>query len=405
MAFGQSIDQRKQNKRNHIVELFRLNGELSKAQARQLSGYSMDTLISLFKWLEDDGYISLIGRESAQPEENGEKNGKDGRGKGRPAELYRLNGEKEVYIGSTFNQSGIWSTLVGLDGTTIDSRFDELPELADQQELEIRFERHFEAFASENAARLPAIKRVGLSLPGRIDGDRGILIRYNLMPFLKNLDLKSIVERYIPGRPVTVQHNITGLVSMLLEDKELISRHRRILYVSARSGAAHALIQDGRTVLDDGEMGHLAVKSSDKPCRCGRTGCLDTVFSAAEFHRLCPHTSWAQLSRLLADRSPAADALRTVVEPPFLAFAEALMNLTAAFSPDAVVLSGELFSILPNPAAWIGERISSSCAGIVPPWIPTEIIYREAGAECAAEGLCRTLIDQDWPWIQEQSIA
>jgi predicted NBD/HSP70 family sugar kinase len=160
-------------------------------------------------------------------------------GKREAAELYRLNGEKEVYIGSTFNQSGIWSTLVGLDGTTIDSRFDELPELADQQELEIRFERHFEAFASENAARLPAIKRVGLSLPGRIDGDRGILIRYNLMPFLKNLDLKSIVERYIPGRPVTVQHNITGLVSMLLEDKELISRHRRILYVSARSGAAH----------------------------------------------------------------------------------------------------------------------------------------------------------------------
>lgn len=399
MAFGQSIDQRKQNKRNHLVELFRRSGELSKAQARQLSGYSMDTLISLFRGLEEEGYLSPLGKEGA-PEEGAERNG---RGKGRPAELYRLNGEKETYVGVTFNQSGIWSTLVGFDGAAIDTRFDELPALADQRELEERFGRHFEAFASRNAERLPTIRRMGLSLPGRIDADRGILVRYNLMPFLKNLDLKPIVERNIPGRPITVQHNITGLVSILLRDKELITKHRRILYVSARSGAAHALIQDGKIALDDGEMGHLTVKRSDKPCRCGRVGCLDTVFSADEFHRLCPHTSWAQLSRLLADASPAADALRTVVEPPFLALAEAFMNLTAAFSPDAVVLSGELFSILPDPAAWIAGRVFSACGGAPPPWVPAEILYREAGAESAAAGLCLTLIDQDWPWSEERS--
>lgn len=404
MAFGQSIDQRKQNKRNHLVELFRLTGELSKAQARQRSGYSMDTLISLFKTLEEDGYIVPAGRESVA-EETADAGGKEGRGKGRPAELYRLNGEAETYVGATFNQNGIWTTLVGFDGRTLDTLYEELPELRGQEELERRFERHLEAFALRNARLLPTIKRIGLALPGRIDTRRGIMVRYNLMPFLKDLDLKPFVERRIPGRPITVQHNITGLVSILLTDKDLISKHARILYVSARSGAAHALIQDGKIILDDGEMGHLTVKSSDRPCRCGRVGCLDTVFSAAEFHRLCPHTSWSQLSRILADPSPAAEALRAVVEPPFVALAEALMNLTAAFSPDAVVLSGELFSILPDPARWIADRIGSACAGAPPSWIPAEILYREHGAESAAAGVCLTMIEQDWPWSLEQPTA
>jgi predicted NBD/HSP70 family sugar kinase len=386
MAFGQSIDQRKQNKRNHLVALFRERGDLSKAQARQLSGYSMDTLIALFKGLEDDGYIEPVEGTGGS------------RGKGRPAELYRLIHGKELYWGLTFNQSGVWSTLVGFGGEELDARYDELPELSSQAELVDSIDRHVAAFAERNAERLGSLRRIGLSLPGYIDVDAGILVRYNLMPFISNLDLRPIVRRHLPDLPIAVQHNITGLASMLLREKEIIESHRRILYVSARSGAAHALIQDGRIVMHDGEMGHLAVTGSDKPCRCGRIGCLDTLFSAAEFHRLCPHSSWEELSRILGTDSPAAAALWPIVEPPFRAMAEALLDLTAAFSPDLVVLSGELFSILPDPASWVQLRVAEAFSGPTPPWVPSSIEYRKTGAESAALGLCRSLIDEDWAW-------
>jgi predicted NBD/HSP70 family sugar kinase len=409
MAFGQSIDQRKLNKRNHIVELFRLHGDLSKAQVRQLSGYSMDTVISLFKSLEDDGYIGLLKKDPAgeqAPESAGQEGrAQEARSKGRPAELYRLNYEKELYAGVTFNQSGMWSALVSFGGTELDTRFDELPELGDQAEFERRFEQHFAVFVERNRKHLGALRRVGLALPGRIDADCGCLLRYNLMPFINNLDLRPIVNRHLPGVPVSVQHNITGLASMLLREKELISTYRRILYVSARSGAAHALIQDGRIVMDDGEMGHMTVSGLQKTCRCGRVGCLDTVFSAAEFHRLCPHSSWAQLSGILAGSSPAAEALRPIVEPPFNAMAEALMNLSAAFSPDLIVLSGELFSILPDAAEWVRGRIRAVCAGNPPPWIPRDIAFRQTSAASAAVGLCRTFIDQEWSWHDEHATS
>lgn len=402
MAFGQSIDQRKQNKRNHVVELFRRHGVLSKALARQLSGYSMDTLISLFKSLEDEGYIASVAKDAA-PEPTGTPPASEARGKGRPAELYRLNEEKELYWGMTFNRNGIWSTLVGFGGTEIDARFDELDETACQADLEACLESHVAAFLEANKTRLDGLRRAGLSLPGSIDAERGVLSRYNLMPFLKDFDPRPILSRRIPGIPITVQHNITGLASMLLRDKELTEKHHRMLYVSARSGAAHALIQDGRIVIDDGEMGHLSVSSSRAVCRCGRVGCLDTVFSAAEFHRLCPHSSWEQLSKILESESPAADALKTVVEPPFEALAEALLNLAAAFAPDLIVLSGELFSILPAPADWVKRRISAVYGGNTPPWVPEAIEYRKTSAASAAIGLCRTLIDEDWPWLADQS--
>jgi hypothetical protein len=54
MAFGYNIDVRKTNKKNHIIDLFRHNGPLSKVQAKQMSGYSMDTILNVFDSLLEE---------------------------------------------------------------------------------------------------------------------------------------------------------------------------------------------------------------------------------------------------------------------------------------------------------------------------------------------------------------
>lgn len=419
MAFGQSIEQRKLNKRNHVVDIFREYGPLSKARVRQLSGYSMDTLIGIFKGLEEEGYVRLVeAGEAVEPSpapvscveepgeapgtETGEEGQRDRRArvKGRPAELYRLDDERELYLGTTFNQSGIYSVIVGLSGKVLASSTEELQDIADQGGFEAAFVRHLLAFLSANSLRIPRIRRVGLALPGQHDAERGILFHYNLMPFLRDLDLGAVVRRHLADVPLTCRHNVAGLARCVLGERELVACHERILYVSARAGAAHALIQDGRLLLDNGEMGHIKVSGSEARCDCGRSGCLDTLFSARHFRSLLKGRSLEAIAaELRAEESRGEAKLRALIEPGFLAFAEALLDLCAAFSPDLLVLSGELLSLLPDPPAWIRAWIG----GLLdldrpPPWFPRDLVYRRMGSEAAAIGLCLALMAEDWAW-------
>lgn len=389
MAFGKLIDNRKQNKRNRLVSLFREHGGLSKAQARQLSGYSMDTLISLFKSLEQDGYISAADPLTEE------------KSKGRPAERYTLNTEKEIYWGTTFNQTGIWTTLLGFGGGELVTKYDELPDLADQTGFEEFVRKHVSTCFHDNEGRLGSLKRIGLALPGYVDRNSKMLVRYKQLPFLKDLDLIPLFNNCLPPISISVQHNITGIVTIFLKDRELVSKYRRIVFIYAETGSALALIQDGRLILDDGELGHLSISGSSRDCRCGRKGCLDTVFSAAEFHRLCPSSNWENLSNILAYESDVSKALWPIIEPPFRAFTEALLDVMAAYSPDLVVLSGEIFSILPKVEAWIMACINEIYQEDPPPWVPDSIIYRKTSAGSAAGGICRTMLEEDWAWEEE----
>ncbi|MDA8409039.1 MAG: ROK family protein [Treponema sp.] len=421
MAFGQLIDQRKLNKRNHVVDMFREHGALSKARVRQLSGYSMDTLIGIFKSLEDEGYVRALGageeppirdqqgscREpeattaiEARPATAGTEAGATGRAKGRPPEFYCLDDERDIYLGTTFNQSGIYSVLVGFSGLLLDTRTDELQGIDDQVRFEAAFVRHFLAFLSANSRRIPRIRRVGLALPGQHDAEKGILFHYSLMPFLKDFDLGALVRRHLSDIPLTCRHNVAGLARCILKERELVACHDRILYVSARAGAAHALIQEGKILLDNGEMGHIRVSSSNRRCECGRKGCLDTVFSAKAFRSLLPKWPPATLADDLAkEKLEGGGRLRNLIEPGYQAFSEALLDLSAAFSPDLLVLSGEMLAILPDPVAWIRDWMSEMINLDHPPsWFPKDILFRPMGSEAAAIGLCHALIEEDWMW-------
>ncbi|MDP3179698.1 MAG: ROK family protein, partial [Spirochaetaceae bacterium] len=306
----------------------------------------------------------------------------------------------EIYLGSTFNQGAIYSVLVSFSGATLALRTDELVGVADQAGFESAFVRHLDAFLAENQARLPAVKRIGLALPGQLDAEKRILKHYGLMPFIKDEDIGALVGSRLPNLPLITRHNVAGMARVFLKDRALAQGYGRILLVSARAGAAHALIQDGKVVLDQGEMGHLRVASSNKRCECGRIGCLDSIFSARELRLLFPGLSGPDLSKALADEAAAGGSvLRSRLEPSYVAFCEALLDLCAAFSPDLVLLSGELLALLPDPAAWIRRWIGGLIDLENPPaWFPGDMTYRPTGAEAAAIGLCYALIEEDWAW-------
>jgi hypothetical protein len=100
----------------------------------------------------------------------------------------------------------------------------------------------------ENSALLPQLAFVGMSLPGEVDKERGVLHSYAFMPYLKGIDFRPLLAGHFPRVPCRFEQNITGFLSYLLMDHAAVREYPLILFISLRSGLANGVIHDGRIV-------------------------------------------------------------------------------------------------------------------------------------------------------------
>ncbi len=398
MAFGSRIDQRKKNKRNHVVDLFRRNGLLSKIQARTMSGYSMNTILTIFNSLQAKELIV---------EKSGEQ-----KPMGRKATFFSLNERKNVYLGITFNQSGIYSALMSFSFRTLHTHFTPLSMSITRNDFSESLRKHIESLFEKEPALRSSCVAAGIAVPGDIDFESGILRSYTLMPKLNGMNFRELLEELFPKRKISIDHNIRGMLSYFLLDRELIEQNETILYVSARSATASGIIHRGAVVTAHGEFGHIHVADDDRPCICGRKGCLDGYFSLNSFMELLrdklahiapsskeeAENALAILARAYAEGNAE---VRAEMDARLSRFASALLDLINITMPDVVILSGELLQMYGDPVAAITRMVKEHYrdSGYVPHYSRTKLLFTDVGTDIAAQGICRQMIDDDWGYV------
>jgi len=400
MAFGYNIDQRKTNKRNHIIDLFRQKNILSKAEAKKLSGYSMDTIISAFNTLTEEGII--IPTEGEQ------------KPKGRKASFYELNHNHSLYLGITFNQSGIYSSLVSISNTAIEVNKTKLDIEISKGEFLETLKEHIDDIISRDPMYKRNLKSIGLSIPGDIDIETGVLKSYSFMPVLNDVNFKEFILSNYQHHTPDIDHNINSMTSYLLSDTEIVEKHKRILFISARAGTANGFIFNRQIVTGHGEFGHIRVTDEGDGCVCGRTGCLDCYFSYKSFIDLLAKFKISGLNegdvikdstveRMARYYSEGHDDLVNEFDKRFYYFAVALLDAINITAPDLVILSGELLKIYGDPVAKLHEIINKNFpdSGISPHFKNAQIIFKDFGTNIAAMGMAYKMINDDWGYYVE----
>jgi len=401
MAFGRNIDQRKANKKNHIVDLFRQHTFLSKATARNYSRYSMDTIISVFN--------DLIKNKIIMPVEGEQKT------KGRRAIFYTLNNDKWHYLGITFNQTGIYSAIISFSNIIKDKHYTALKLGISKNEFLTALISHIKSILSRNKLYEKSVLSFGFSIPGDIDLKTGILHSYTFMPFLKDVNFHEIIQSNFPKIKITIEHNIHSMTSYLLREKELISSYTKILFISARSGTGSGYINKGVIVTAHGEFGHIRVTDEDKPCICGRNGCLDCFFSYHGFIEILKQHSGksdfiTSLEEELSGISILSEYYRKEKNEIAMEldhrldyFSMALLDVINVMVPDLVILTGDLFKVFNDPVEAVTKSIRRCYkdTGFVANYHNTSIQYKELSTEIASIGICFEMIKNDWDYSVE----
>ncbi|HMB21120.1 MAG TPA: ROK family protein [Spirochaetota bacterium] len=397
MAFGDKIDQRKTNKKNHIIDIMRHAGPLSKADAKKISGYSMDTVITVFNTLQREKLI--------KPAEGTQKE------KGRKASFFKLNSQNNLYLGVTFNQSGIYSSLVSFSNEILESHFTRIPYPATLKIFEEKLVQHIQSVIERKKTYSENIISICCSVPGNIDTETGILASYTFLPFLDNFNFVKLCNTHFPGIPVYVDHNISNMTSYFLMDIDLMSHYSRVLVVSARTGAASGLIFNGDIVNGHGEMGHVRVSDTSDMCMCGRTGCLDCFFSYRNFAELLSNNGidtddesipvQESVLKTLKEKYESGDPEFTKPLKEYLHYlSNALLDAINITAPHLVILTGELFRVYGDPVKEINDTIHSylNDEGPVANYSRTRLMFFDLGTEIASLGICYHKIKHDWDY-------
>ncbi len=207
---------------------------------------------------------------------------------------------------------------------------------------------------------------IGIGTPGLVDSQTGTIRRAVNLDW-RDLPLGAIVgERY--GVPVNVA-NDSQAAALAEYTYAGGDRVPNLIAIRVGRGVGAGLILRGALFQGDGsgagEIGHVVVADDGEVCRCGRTGCLETVAGMRAIERDATAAAGrpielAELRRSLDAGEPWAVS---IVDEAAAALGRAIAGLTGALDIQRVVLLG--------PVTDLGER-----------WLAT--VRREAAARALA---------------------
>lgn len=173
------------------------------------------------------------------------------------------------------------AAIVTLKGDILAREY--IPTLAEEGKQAViqRILTAIDSVLNKSGMSLCFIYNIVIAAAGAIDVDQGIVTASPHLPGWDNVPLKEIVEREM------------GLKTNIINDANAaaLGEHqfgagrgiRNLVYITVSTGIGGGIIIDGKLYAgisgSAGEIGHMTIDVNGPICKCGNTGCLETMAS------------------------------------------------------------------------------------------------------------------------------
>lgn len=199
---------------------------------------------------------------------------------GRPPMMLELNNSARKILAIDLEPDVLRIALVGLGINLVEYREEVLDRRGRPEEVIEKIARISRAML-ESPDRAP-IDGIGMSLPGLIDREQGILIGSTNMPNWRNVPVRDLVADQLGIEPKLERS--FHLAAMYEDWIDQANQTNTKLIISLRTGIGMSFVRRGELYLGaggyDGEVGHTVIDLHGKLCECGNQGCLETFVSA-----------------------------------------------------------------------------------------------------------------------------
>ncbi|MBK8027052.1 MAG: ROK family transcriptional regulator [Chloroflexi bacterium] len=359
-----------------ILETLRQSAPKSRAMLAELTGLNKASVSSMVRDLIAAGLVREMGIADAQLEA------------GRPAINLQLNPDAGYTISAEIGVGFISVIVTDFAFDIVTQRYESIsPETSIEECLE-----HFTALLTDVYQQAQRFGRrvfgIAVGVPGLVDMERGYLL------FAPNLQWRDIPLRDIlqPHFDIPILVANEANLAAFGENYFGEGQHSRLLlYVSAGVGLGGGIVIKGKLLTGAtglaSEFGHMTVVPDGLPCRCGSSGCWETLVAETallrrvrEMIQAGKHSPLARWKEHLTIHH-VLNAAKSGDEVANAALAETgywlgvgLASLINALNPEHVVFGGSLSIaheiLMPHVRAEIGRRAL--------PWIWDQVSFRIA---------------------------
>jgi predicted NBD/HSP70 family sugar kinase len=315
--------------RQIVLNYVREREPISRAEIARETDLQRSTISAIVEDLKTEGLVEEVGE--------GESTG------GRRPTMLKLRAAGPIALGVSITPTCTMIATSDLAGRVIDQ--EEFPTDAQKTLLQV-----IDVLREFTERYKGSIEGVGVSLPGLVDPSTGtaLYIPYFLW---RDLPISEMISNAV-GLPVVIDNdaNAIALAELWFGRPEVLNARDFILVLVAE-GVGTGIIFDGQVYRGQrgaaGEFGHMVIGSgAPVPCSCGSDDCWEAFSSERaaiarylELSGASPMTTFIEVvDRALAGEAHAKAALVETARQ----LGVGISNLIIGFSPEAVVVGGEI---------------------------------------------------------------
>ena len=319
--------------RQIVLNYIREREPISRAEIARETDLQRSTISAIVESLVTEGMVEEVGE--------GESTG------GRRPTLLRLRTKEAIAIGVAITPTCTTVATSDLAGRIVEQKeFLTDPDPDKTVKEVIALVREF-SFKNKGS-----IEAVGVTLPGLVDPSTGTAV---YVPFFKWRDIpiaQTISTAF--GLPVIIDNDANSVaLAELWFGRPEVSDARDFILVLVAEGVGTGIIFDGQVYRGQrgaaGEFGHMVIgTNAPVPCSCGNRDCWEAFSSEgaakARYLKLSQEENVASFGfRELVDRALGGEpnAKAALIETAHY-LGIGISNLVVGFSPEAVVVGGEM---------------------------------------------------------------
>src|SRR6185503_4871590 len=315
--------------RQIVLNYVREREPISRAEIARETDLQRSTISAIVEDLKTEGLVEEVGE--------GESTG------GRRPTMLKLRAAGPIAVGVSITPTFTTIATSDLAGRVIDQR--EFHTDADKTLNQV-----IDTVREFSARYQGSIEGVGVSLPGLVDPSTGnaLYIPYFLW---RDLPVSEMISKAV-GVPVVIDNDANAVaLAELWFGRPEVNDARDFILVLVAEGVGTGIIFDGQVYRGQrgaaGEFGHMVIGSgAPVPCSCGGVDCWEAFSSEraaiARYLKLSgapANTTFIEVvDRALAGEANAKAALVETARQ----LGVGISNLIIGFSPEAVVVGGEI---------------------------------------------------------------
>ncbi|MBA2527517.1 MAG: ROK family transcriptional regulator [Pyrinomonadaceae bacterium] len=336
--------------RQIVLNYVREREPISRAEIARETNLQRSTVSAIVETLKSQRLVEEVGE--------GESTG------GRRPTLLKLRTKEAIAIGVAIMPTSTTVATSDLAGRVIEQNEFLTASDSDETLSEVI------ATVQELSSRNKGVEAVGVSLPGLVDPSTGNAVYIPCFKW-RDIPIAAAISTAV-GLPVFIDNDANAVaLAELWFGRPEVSDARDFILVFVAEGVGTGIVFDGQVYRGErgaaGEFGHMVIGThAPVPCSCGNYDCWEAFSSegaaVARYLKLSSSERGDSLGfRELVDRTLAGEAnARTALIETAHYLGIGISNLVVGFSPEAVVVGGEIARAWPFVESALTETIERS---------------------------------------------